>query len=70
VGVNAEIVKPNKNGLIASTPDEWNDALLRLAASPSLRAHLGANARRTIKSDYSAPKSVARFAAVVDMVLS
>jgi glycosyltransferase involved in cell wall biosynthesis len=69
VGVNRDIVEPGVNGFWASSPEEWVDTLSRLAASPELRAELGANGRRTIEARYSADVSAARFATAVDSVL-
>jgi len=38
------VIEDGRNGLLASTPDEWHDALTRLVESPGLRAELGARA--------------------------
>ena len=69
VGVNTDIVRPGQNGLLASSVDEWVEALSQLAASPELRARLGANARSTVETGYSAELSASRFAKVVDLVV-
>ena len=68
VGVNAEIVRDGDNGSLASTIDEWVEALLLLSRDPDRRARLGANARKTVEQGYSAELSAAKFAAVVDDV--
>jgi glycosyltransferase involved in cell wall biosynthesis len=68
VGVNRDLVRPGINGLWASSAEQWADALLQLANSPELRFKLGANARQTIETGYSAELSAARFAAAVRSV--
>lgn len=65
VGVNTEIVRSGENGLLASTEDEWVDALLRLGDSPDLRARLGTEGRKTVELGYSAEIAAAAFADAV-----
>jgi glycosyltransferase involved in cell wall biosynthesis len=54
VGVNAEIVRHEENGLLARTEDEWVDAMERLLRDEALRSRLGHAARRTVEQHYSA----------------
>lgn len=70
VGVNAEIVDNGVNGLLATSVDEWVASLGRLWESSELRTSLGTGARQTIELGYSAERSAARFASVVEAVLS
>ncbi len=65
VGANMQVVTPEKNGLWASTSEEWVAALQRLAQSQSLRAELGAEARRTVEARYSAEVGARGFAEAV-----
>lgn len=53
VGVNAEIVEPGVNGLLASTEVEWAEALRTLLHDPDLRARMGEAGRRKVERDYS-----------------
>ncbi|MDQ2104717.1 glycosyltransferase family 4 protein [Azospirillum isscasi] len=53
VGVNRDIVEHGVNGFLAETPQEWTDALRRLAASPDLRRRLGAAGRAKVERHYS-----------------
>ena len=69
VGVNCEIVRDGVNGLLASSTDDWVTALKRLADGPALRNRLGTAARATVRRDYSANVSAAKFAGVVEKVL-
>ena len=69
VGMNVDLVRPGENGFLASTTDEYVEALKRLAESPELRSRLGANARRTVEQGYSAEAVSAMFARVVSTIL-
>ena len=69
VGVNTAIVQHGRNGFLASTTEEFVEALLQLASSPQLRAKLGAAAYETVRADYSATVGASKFAAVVRSVL-
>ncbi|MBN1959304.1 MAG: glycosyltransferase family 4 protein [Deltaproteobacteria bacterium] len=53
VGVNKQIIKHNENGLLATTADEWREALLSLLNDETLRQRLGQSARVTIEKKYS-----------------
>jgi glycosyltransferase involved in cell wall biosynthesis len=65
VGVNRSIVRDGVNGFWASTQEEWVDRIGRLLRDPSLRARLGAEARRTVEAEYSAEKQAPRMAEVL-----
>jgi glycosyltransferase involved in cell wall biosynthesis len=54
VGVNADIVEDGANGFLASTDADWVEKLSALIDSPALRASMGAAARRTVESRFSA----------------
>lgn len=70
VGVNTEIVKAGHNGFHASNTGEWVSTLERLAVDSHLRSRLGRNARKTVEAGYRAETSAAKFARVVDRLLS
>ena len=53
VGVNREIVSDGVNGYLASTEQEWRDALTRLLGDPDLRCAMGAAGRKTVEDRYS-----------------
>ncbi len=69
VGMNADLVQSGKNGFLATTEDEWVDALEQLASSRELRVRLGAAGRRTIEEHYSAEVVADLFAAAVRSTL-
>jgi hypothetical protein len=53
VGVNADIVEHGVNGFLATTEDEWRQALTTLLRDPDLRRRMGAAGRRKVETDYS-----------------
>jgi len=53
VGVNAEIVEHGVNGFLASTDQEWREALSTLLANPELRRRMGAAGRKKVEEHYS-----------------
>lgn len=62
VGVNVEIIEHGVNGFLASTPQEWVDAIAALAADASLRTRIGAAGRATVEERYSLKSWAPRFA--------
>ncbi len=70
VGVNTEIVEDGVNGLVASTEDEWVDAIKRLGADPELRRRLAAEGRRTVVERYSGQRWAPRFLEVLEEAAS
>ena len=62
VGVNQEIVEQGVNGFLATTEDEWHDALSNLVKNPGLRAEMGLAGREKVERafaiDVTAPKLV------------
>jgi glycosyltransferase involved in cell wall biosynthesis len=53
VGANCQVVRHGVNGFLATTQEEWAEALRALAADPALRSRLGEEARRTVAEEYS-----------------
>lgn len=68
VGVNKDIVQEGENGFLASSTDEFVEALMRLAGSSELRQQMGAAGRKTVERSYSAEVAAAKFAEVVASV--
>ena len=52
VGVHRKMIVHGESGFLVDTPEEWAEAVARLAENPSLRQRMGAAARRTVESDY------------------
>ena len=53
VGTNQEMVIPGRTGFLANTPEEWAEAIRRLASDPELRRKLGTAGRRLMQQRYS-----------------
>lgn len=53
VGVNLTIVQNSKSGLLASTPAEWEKALLQLLGLPEQRKSMGSAGRFAVENNYS-----------------
>jgi glycosyltransferase involved in cell wall biosynthesis len=56
----AEAIDHLGGGLVARSPEQWRDALARLAA-PELRADLGRRARQTVEERYATPVVARRY---------
>jgi glycosyltransferase involved in cell wall biosynthesis len=61
VGVNTQIIQHGKNGLLASTPEEWIDCLKKLIEDRTLRKQLGKNGRGTVEKNYSVSSNSSNF---------
>lgn len=68
VGVNRQIVEHGVNGFLASTPDEWAQALRALAADPALRARMGAAGRAKVERHYTTDVAAPRLASLLHEV--
>jgi glycosyltransferase involved in cell wall biosynthesis len=53
VGVQAEMVRHGENGYLAATPEQWLEAISRLAENPLLRRRLGQAGRRQVEDCFS-----------------
>jgi glycosyltransferase involved in cell wall biosynthesis len=53
VGVNADIVEHGVNGFLATTEQEWREALTTLLRDPALRQRMGAAGRRKVEAEFS-----------------
>jgi glycosyltransferase involved in cell wall biosynthesis len=65
VGMNAEMVLSGQNGFLAGTPQEWADAIVRLASDPAQRQRMGCEGRKLVEERYQARRWGQEFAAVV-----
>jgi hypothetical protein len=53
VGMNPELIRDGRNGLLARTLDDWEGALLALLDDPGLRRRLGDAGRETVLEGYT-----------------
>ena len=66
VGMNCVMVRHGETGLLASTPEEWSEAIQTLANDPDLRARMGAAGRAFVEQNFSTTRWADEFAALVD----
>lgn len=66
VGAAPEIVRHGREGFLAATPQEWEEALAALLADPRLRAALGAAGRARAEQRYSLRVNAGRLAAILE----
>ncbi len=65
IGTNPTIIRDGENGLLASTPEEWRDAIRLLVRDPALRHRLGQAGRRTVEERYSVNANAPRYLEVL-----
>ena len=66
VGMNAELIEHDRNGLLARDLADWERLLVELADDPARRARLGAAGRRTVLEGYTVEAVADRLAALLD----
>lgn len=66
IGIHRQLVVHGETGFLASTPEQWADAVARLAASPELRAAMGRAGRRFVSQHYNAAHWAERFAGMLN----
>jgi glycosyltransferase involved in cell wall biosynthesis len=69
VGVHREMIVDGLTGFLADTPQEWATAVRRLSGDASLRATMGAAARRRVEERYSVGQWEGRFTRAIDSLM-
>jgi len=70
VGVNSQIISHDVNGLLATTREEWTEALRSLIRRPELRHRLGLRGRATVEEKYSAQSQVPRLRQILEQAVA
>ncbi len=65
VGVQADMISPGETGLLATTTDEWVNAVRTLANDPELRRRLGRAGRERVEREYSVTVGARRWVGVL-----
>jgi glycosyltransferase involved in cell wall biosynthesis len=65
VGVQVDMVRHGENGFLATTPEEWADAVGKLARDPDLRRRMGQAGRLRVERDFSVRAGAARWLALL-----
>ena len=66
VGVHPEMIRHGETGLLATTPEQWIDAVTTLVNDAELRARMGQAARRHFEDRYSVAAGARAWLAVLD----
>lgn len=66
VGVNSEIIQPRKNGLLASSTQDWVNALSLLIENRELCLELGQAGRLTVQERFSVSATTSNFLSLFD----
>ncbi len=64
-GMNTELVHDGETGFLADSPEQWAEAIARLAGAPELRVRMGALAREQVTAGYSIPAVFERLRAAL-----
>jgi glycosyltransferase involved in cell wall biosynthesis len=65
VGVHATMVRDGENGFLATSPDEWIEAIRTLRDDPGLCAAMGESARQAVETGYSVSAWGERFVSAI-----
>lgn len=68
VGITTDLIQNKVNGLLASTSDEWFEALDLLVRNVSLRSAIAEAGRRTVETSYSLEVWGPRFVSIFDQL--
>jgi hypothetical protein len=52
-GIHEQLIEHGRTGFLASTPEQWAEAIHRLASSPALRLRMGHAARQRVERDFN-----------------
>lgn len=67
VGVNQEIVEENRNGFLATSPDEWFEKLDRLIRDPVLRLAFGKAGRVKVEAGFTLKHGFSQWQNILQM---
>jgi glycosyltransferase involved in cell wall biosynthesis len=68
IGVHQQLVVHGETGFLANEPEEWGDAIAKLAHSPTLRREMGRAGRAHLVRHFSVQQWGPRFASLVDQL--
>jgi glycosyltransferase involved in cell wall biosynthesis len=65
VGVQADLVRHGETGFLAETPEQWVEAINRLAGDAGLRRRMGQAGRRRVETEFSVAAGAARWLTLI-----
>jgi glycosyltransferase involved in cell wall biosynthesis len=66
VGVHRQMVQHGQTGYLAHSPEQWLEAVGRLARHPALRARLGRAGRQRVEEEYAVAGGAAAWVSLLD----
>jgi glycosyltransferase involved in cell wall biosynthesis len=66
VGVHGAMVRDGTTGILAETPDQWVEAIARLADNPELRRAMGQAGRRVVEGEFSVARGAMLWRELLD----
>ena len=69
VGVNTDIVEPGANGFLASSPEQWVEAIRALVLDIGLRRRMGDEGRRRVEQTYCVQAQAGRLVGMLNSVI-
>jgi glycosyltransferase involved in cell wall biosynthesis len=66
VGVHCDMIRHGETGFLAATPEQWVEAVGRLAGDPELRTRMGRAGRELLESKYGVERGAAAWSALLD----
>lgn len=66
VGIHRQLICHGRTGFLAASPEEWAEAIHRLASSPELRTRMGRSARQAVRERYDLAHWSQQWASLLD----
>jgi glycosyltransferase involved in cell wall biosynthesis len=66
VGVQKDFIRHGQNGFLVDTPDQWAEAIRRLASEPGLRREMGLEGRGRVERDFGVGVGASRWVKWLD----
>jgi glycosyltransferase involved in cell wall biosynthesis len=66
VGMQADLVRDGESGFLVRTPQEWDQAVARLAADPGLRRRMGLAGRDFVEKHYNLTSAAKRWLEIIN----
>ena len=69
VGAVTEMIEDKKDGFVANDDDSYSQCLLNLISSPTLRARIGNESRKTIETKFNWKNIVDQYIGIYNQLL-